>query len=216
MAGWKRWRDDLEIFLLQHRGPVVLLAAVFLVGVVFGALAVRSLDSGDKLELVTALTSAVQGLREAPPGMGWLLLKRSLLGKLKLLALLWVLGLSVVGAAGVLVVALVRGLISGFVVGFLTAEMGGAGLVLALLAHLPQSLLEVPALLVGGTASIVFSLQVIRSWRRGRRLSHFYSALSAFTGTLGLMGLVMLAAGLLESYLSPALVRLVLPWIPGF
>lgn len=213
MAAVERWRDDLEAFLLRHSGAVLLLAAVFLIGVVFGALAVRSLDPRDKLELVSALGGAVQGLGQAPPEVGLMLLKRSLLSKLKMLALLWVLGISLVGAVGVLVVALLRGLVSGFVVGFLAAEMGRAGLALALLAHLPHSLLEVPALLIGGTASLAFSIQVLQSWRRRRRLPRFYGALSAFTGTLAAMGLLLLAASLVESYLSPGLVRLALPWI---
>jgi len=213
MAWLQRWRDDLEAFLVRHSGAVLLLAAVFLIGVVFGALAVRSLDPRDKLELVSALGGAVQGLGHAPPETGFLLLKRSLVGKLKLLALLWVLGISLVGAVGVLAVALLRGLVSGFVVGFLAAEMGRAGLMLALLAHLPHSLLEVPALLIGSTASLAFSLQVLHSWRRRRRLPHFYGALSAFTGTLAAMGLLLMAASLVESYLSPGLVRLALPWI---
>lgn len=213
MAALRRWRNELERFVIQHSGPVTLLAAVFLIGVVFGALAVRSLDPQDKLELVNALGIAVQGLGEASPESGLALLQRSLMSKLRLLALLWVLGISLVGAVGVVVVALLRGLVSGFVVGFLTAEMGRAGLLLALLAHLPHSLLEVPALLIGGTASLAFSLQVIQAWRRRRRLSHFYSALSAFTGTLAAMGLLLAAASLVESCLSPGLVRLALPWL---
>ena len=135
------------------------------------------------------------------------MLKAALLRSLKYLVLLWVLGISLVGVLGVAALALLRGFVSGFTVGFLAAELGWRGIALAVAGHLPQSLLEVPALVIGGTAAVAFSLQVIRSWSERRRVPQFYPALARLTGTLLATGLVLVVAGLVESYLSPALVR---------
>lgn len=209
------WRRNLEEFLTRHSGPALLLCALFVVGIIFGALAVRSLDTQDKLDLVRYLSSVTPALERPDDGAGALLLKRQLWGKAKLVALLWVSGISLVGALGVMLLSLLRGFLTGFVVAFLAAEMGLPGVLLALAGHVPQSLLEVPAIILGGTASVAFSLQVVRSWRERRRVPHFYRALASYTGTLLVMGALLVGASLVESYLSPALIRLASSFLHG-
>jgi stage II sporulation protein M len=209
------WRRNLEDFLRRHSGPALLLATLFVVGVIFGALAVHSIEARDRLELVSYLSSNLQRLVTPPEGTGGVLFRQGLWGKLKLLALLWVLGISLVGVVGVMLLVFLEGLLSGFVVGFVAAEMGGTGILLAIAGHLPQRLLEVPAIIVAGTASVAFSLQVIRSWRQRRRVRNFYPALAAFTGTLLAMGVLLVLSSLVESYVSPALVRFVLSMVKG-
>jgi stage II sporulation protein M len=207
------WRRNLEDFLRRYSGPVMLLSALFVIGVIFGALAVRSIEAKDRLEVVSYLSGQLQRLVSPPDGIGWTLFWRQLWGKLKLLALLWVLGISVVGALGVMVLAFLEGVVSGFFVGFVAAEMGGKGILLAIAGHLPQRLLEVPAVILAGTASVAFSTQVVRSWRAGRRVPNFYPALASFTGMLLVMGLVLVLSSLAEAFLSPALLRMLLPLV---
>lgn len=208
-----RWQRNLEDFVERHSLVLLLLGALFVIGVVFGALAVRSVDTRERAELAVYLGDTLKALLRPAGGEGGLLLKQALWRSAKVLGLLWVLGISLVGIFGVMGLALVRGFISGFAVGFLAAELGWKGLLVAVAGHLPHSLIEVPALLVGGTAAVAFSLQVVRSWRQGRRLPHFYPALARFTGTLMATGLALMVGGLVESYLSPALVRFALSFL---
>lgn len=194
----------------EQGGALLLLCALFVVGVIFGALAVRGLEARDRVDLVAYLQEAVRGLDGPGASAGVDLFARSLLGRLKMLALLWVLGISVVGIFGVMLLALLRGLLSGFAVAFLAAEMGWSGVGLAAAGHLPQSLLEVPALLVAGSISVGFSLQVVRSWVQRRRVPQFYRALRGYTGALGLTGLLLVGASLVETLITPQLVSWVL------
>jgi stage II sporulation protein M len=212
---YNQWRRNLEDFLRRHSGEVLLLAALFVIGVIFGALAVSSIEARDRLELGGYLSGNLQRLMMPPEGTGGILFRQGLWGKLKLLALLWALGISLVGVIGVMLLVFLEGLLTGFVVGFVAAEMGGTGILLAIAGHLPQRLLEVPAIIVAGTASVAFSLQVIRSWRERRRVRNFYPALTAFTGTLLAMGVLLVLSSLVESYVSPALVRFVLSMVKG-
>lgn len=203
-----QWRRNLERFVQEHSGAVLLLAALFTIGVIFGALAVRSLPSRDRLELVAYLDGSMSGLRNPPEGAPLLLLRESLLGKAQWLAILWVLGISLVGVFGVMLLTFIRGLVTGFAVAYLAAEMGFKGVILATAGHLPQSLIEVPALILAGAASVAFSMQVIRSWKERRRVPHFYPAIASYTGTLLSMGALLVLASLVESYLSPRLVQM--------
>jgi stage II sporulation protein M len=108
----------------------------------------------------------------------------------------------------------VRGFVSGFTVAFLAAEMGGRGVLLAAAGHLPQSLLEVPALILAAAASVAFAQEVIGSWRARRRLTGFYEALAGYTGTLLSAGVLLVLSCLVEGYLTPLLVRAVSTLLP--
>jgi stage II sporulation protein M len=204
---WRHYQRVVEEFVERHKGVLWLVGSFFVIGVVFGALAVRSVGPQDRSEIVSYLGDALKGLSPAPPGESGLLLRAALLRSLKQLAFLWVLGISLVGLPLTLVLAVVRGFVTGFTVAYMASELGWKGVGVAAAGHLPQGLLEVPALICAGAASVAFSLQVIRSWVERRRVANFYPALLRFTGTLVATWLVLLAAALVESYLTPVLVR---------
>jgi stage II sporulation protein M len=209
------WRRNLNGYMERQGAAILMLGALFVIGVIFGALAIRSLQARDRLEVVSYLSKAVSGLTTPQEGASLLLLKRSLWGHLKLLALYWVLGISLVGALGAMVITFLRGVVTGFVVAFLAAEIGLPGVALALGAHLPHSLIEVPAILLAGGASVTFSGQVIRSWIARRRVPNFYPALAGYSGSLLLIGLLFAAASLVEAFLTPLLVRAAAPLFIG-
>lgn len=208
------WRRNLEELLYNH-GPVVLMqTTLFVIGVIFGALALRSLDGASRLDLVGQLSDSVSVLRSGPLPAGGTLLQAALFRHGKQLALFWVLAISLVGVLGVMVLTLVRGFVSGFSVAFLASEMGWRGFLLAAAGHLPHSLLEVPAVILAATASVAFALEVVRSWRARRRMAGFYEALGGFTATLLSAGVLLVLASLVEGFVTPVLVRLVANFLP--
>lgn len=210
MRWWRHWQEGLSSYVERNAAVVMLLSSLFVVGVVFGALAVGGLPGVEKLQLASEVLDAARA-RESGSGQGFgpITFSQSFATQLRMLALFWVLGISVVGSLGVIVIAFLRGFLTGFVVGFLAAEMGWRGVLLAVAGHLPQSLLQVPALLLAGTASIGFSRLVLRAWRERRRMYHFYQTLWQYTTVFILAALAMAGASLLESKLAPSLIALV-------
>lgn len=207
MAFWDETRRQWDELLREHGSTALLLVTLFLMGMIFGALALRTLDSTARLNLVSYLGDAFGALtRQGSPG-SWPLFWEALWGKVKLLGLFWLLSVSLVGALGVLLLTAWRGFLSGFVVAFLAAELGGRGLLVAAAGHLPQTLLEVPAILLGGTAAVAFAVETMRTWGERGRLPYFYENLVTFTGRLLTTGLLLVAAAVAEGYLAPALVR---------
>lgn len=209
MTVLQRWRYGAEEFLDGSRGSAIFLFSLFLVGVVFGALAVRGLDPADKLELIQYLGAHLPAMGLEQGQESGLLFRQSLQSGVQLLLLFWVLGISVIGVVGLMLVMLLRGFVTGFTVGFLAAEMGLRGVALAAAAHLPHSLLEVPALILAGAASIGFAGEVLRLWRERRGADHFYRALGPYSLTLIGLSLVIAAAAAAQSFLSPTLIQVV-------
>ncbi|HWI65077.1 MAG TPA: stage II sporulation protein M [Symbiobacteriaceae bacterium] len=203
-----RYQREFEVYLRRNAGLIVLLSVLFVIGVVFGGLAVGAVGDHDKAELVTYLSQSFERIVHPASGEGWMIFKLSLIRSAKILAGLWLVGITLLALPCTAVGAVVWGFVSGFTVSFFTAQMGWSGLAVAVAGHLPHSLVSIPALIIGGTASAAFSSQVVRSWAERRRLHNFYPTLARFTGTLLAVGVALLAAGLLEAYLSPALARL--------
>ena len=120
------------------------------------------------------------------------------------LGILWLLGLTVVGAPLVILLVGARGFILGFTVGFLVQEKAGQGLLLALVAVLPQNLFYVPGLLGAGTLALYFTLSLFKTSRKTPVLTRilFYTLLYAA------LALLVLAGTWIEAYLVPGIMRL--------
>lgn len=203
-----RYQRNFEEYVRRHAGLILLLGGFFVIGVIFGGLAVRSIGDRDRTELVAYLGESMERIAHPAATDGRLILKQSLLRSTKELGFLWIAGISLVALPCTLVGALVLGFATGFTVSFLTAELGWGGLALAVAGHVPHSLIMIPALVIAGAAASSFSLQVIRSWRERRRLPQFYPTLARFTGAMLATGLALLLSGLIEAYISPSLARL--------
>lgn len=210
MQVYEAWRENLEDLLLERGGLVLLHSVLFVVGLLFGALALRSLEVETQLELARQLSGALQALRDGHDPAAGALVRAALFRHARTLLLMWVLAISLIGSVAVMALPLVRGFTSGFAVAYLTAEMGSRGVLLAAVGHLPQTVLEVPGTILAASASVGFAVQVITSWRVRRRLSGYYAALARYSGTLLSAGALLAAAALVEGYVTPHLVRMVM------
>lgn len=191
---------------LRHRAGLYFAAALaFVVGVTLGALAVGALDDTQRLELAHYVQFFLQSLGDPalqpdPAEVA----RRSLASQLRTGAFMYALGLSVVGAPLCLLVLLLRGFVSGFAVAFLVGYKGWVGVLMAVLAVLPQHLLAVPALAVLAVSALSFAGRIAA---RRKAPDPSWRALAAYSLTALACLLALAAAGLVEAYVSPAWLR---------
>lgn len=190
-------------FIDRWSGTILGLSCLYLGGVLLGALAVAALSTQDQAELHTYMKTLLNIGIEGSTGT---LLWRSLLVNLQILLFIWLAGLSIIGIVGIWGLTLWRGYMAGFTLAFLAAQFGKTGLWIALGGLLPGLLLQVPGLILGGTAGIAFARSMIKAWREGRRPASFYPVVGAYTVTLLLMGSGLLLACLVDGALAPKLV----------
>ncbi|MCR4402271.1 MAG: stage II sporulation protein M [Firmicutes bacterium] len=198
------------VSLRRHLPVLVLVTFMFLMGVIFGSLSVRALPGSQKAELAEDLMVFFRGFggsgqNEAGAGAAP---RQALYNNVKTILLAFLLGLSVIGAPGVLVLLFLRGFVIGFTVGFLVDEMAAKGVVLAAASVLPQNIFIIPAILAGCEASLAFAVTLALD-----RLSHkrvpIYPQLF-FTAVVCLGAVVLLVAGsAVETYVAPTFIRLV-------
>ncbi|MDR3593025.1 MAG: stage II sporulation protein M [Negativicutes bacterium] len=202
------FRQNLNEYLKANVVAYFFLILIFLIGVVVGALAVKTLPEEQKVELIGYLKIFFQGLVHGP-GSGDTpeLFGTVLLNNVKTVALMWLLGFTVVGIPFVLFIIFTRGFVIGFTVGFLVNEYVLKGLVFALASVLPHNFLAVPALLVTGVSATSFSLMLVR--RRLRAKANLFYESIGYSLLCLLMLILIVIASLVEVYISPVFMKLV-------
>lgn len=177
---------------------------IFFIGIALGAMAIKILPEMQKAELVQYLNLFFSEFAVKAEGNTEMLLA-ALWGNLKIILLLWLLGFTIIGIPFVLFIVFTRGFIIGFSVGFLVNEYILKGLLFAIISILPHNLLMIPLIAFVAVTATNFSVQLIRRKNAagGRLLSAsiHYSVLC-----LGAC-LLMVAASLVEVYISPVFMR---------
>lgn len=189
------------------------LILIFIIGIVIGAMAVKTLPEEQKTELATYLHFFLQGLVEHPAGLGDTssLLPSVIGNNIKIIAIMWLLGFTIVGIPFVLFLVCLRGFIIGFTVGFLVNEYVMRGLVFAIVAVLPHNFLAVPAILATGVAATTFSLMLVR--RKHKNKGNLLYKSIAYSILCLVMVMIMFVAALIEVYISPVFMKTIAHFI---
>jgi stage II sporulation protein M len=186
---------------------------IFIIGIVIGAMAVRTLPDEQKVELVGYLQVFLQGLVEQPVKISdtSLLLANVIGNNTKIIAIMWLLGFTIVGIPFVLFLVCLRGFVIGFTVGFLVNEYVMKGLLFAIVAVLPHNFLAIPAILATGVAATTFSLMLVKRKPKTKD-SLFYNSIAYSVLCLAML-IVMLAAAFIEVYVSPVFMKTIAQFI---
>ncbi len=207
---WLRFKRGLAAGLLRNWLPLLIIVVILICGVATGAVATRFLSVGQSGELGQYLETVIRnsGLEEVDHG---LLVEYALWESAGIMAVVWFLGLTIIGAPLVLAVVFYRGFVLGFTVGFLIQEWSWGGLAVALTSIFPQGLLQVPALIGGATAALSFSMLLLRG-HRNRQPTPFWRALFTYCGLMTFFLILAGLGGLVEGYLTPDLLN----WVAGY
>ena len=194
-------------YFRRRAATYVFLIVVFIMGSVSGAFAIRALSTEQSDDLAAYIQTFLQGFPQTSAVSSKIAIRQTLLENIaKTVGLMWLLGLSVLGAPFVLGLLFLRGFILGFTVGFMVKEMVLKGIVLAIVSVVPHNLLVVPAIILAGGASLSFSwaaLQTLLGRRDLNMYHHFLGTTLLVVAACGLMG----AAALVESYVTPMLIE---------
>ena len=194
--------DYLKINIVSYF--VVIL--IFLIGIVLGALAIKVLPDTQKMELVQYLNIFFSEFAHQAQGNMEILLT-TLGSNLKIILLLWVLGFTIIGIPFVLFIIFTRGFIIGFTVGFLVNEYVFKGFLFALVSILPHNFIVIPLLAFTSVTAISFSIRLIR--RKNQIAGRLFSDSINYSLLCAMACVAMIVASLVEVYVSPIFMRLV-------
>ena len=207
--GVKNLKNTLYAYLRRNALLLFVLFCMFIAGVIFGSMGVVFLDPAQKKEIAFFVDRVFQD-NVAYPSMNTLL--KSAIVNVKLIAVIWFLGLTIIGIPLVAVVVFTRGFALGFTITFLIKLKGTSGIAAVILTLLPPNFFYVPLLIFAAASSIVFSLCLIKSYHSEVSLSKNFLAYTLFMITIAFAGGCI---GVLQSLLSPFAVKAVFLTLGG-
>lgn len=201
---------DFKYRIKQHinenRWQYYILTLLFVLGTIAGNYPISYLEDGVKSHLLDLIDNYLRSeLTDTITVSFW---AAAFINQFKTLLIIWFLGLTVIGLPLILGIIFVRGFSLGFTIGFLVQEKAGAGVLISLLSVIPQNLVYIPLLIVWSMVAMNFSIYLVRG-RTAMNLS-LGKSLAVYTGLLVICSVILLAGSLIEAYLSPWLLSLLL------
>ncbi|MBO9129799.1 stage II sporulation protein M [Bacillus sp. 165] len=202
-------QDRIAYHIQEHSSVYLFVSILLLMGVIFGAVTVNSLQGGQKQELYTYLSRFFGQVSEGKFAASNEMFEQSYFSHLKYIGFIWVLGISIIGLPIILVLLFLKGIVVGFTVGFLVNQLGWQGFLLSFVSVLPQNLIVIPAFIIVTTVSVNFSLRMIRHQFIRRSNEPILPLFVRYTCFFLIVGLGMAAASFFEAYASPKLMKIV-------
>lgn len=203
------WELILQYFY-RHLPLYVALTLLFITGLGFGALATQQLSPVQKDDLSSYISGVYSSLAEDNLGSAERneVFYQSLVDNvIKTTGLIFLLGLTVIGAPLILAVVAVRGFVLGFTVGFLVQETMVQGLVLSTTCILPQNLLVIPAIFIAAGGALSFAASAAKALLGlSKEGVHGQLASTAFLSLCS--SILFVIAAVVETYLTPILAQL--------
>ncbi|KOP63903.1 stage II sporulation protein M [Bacillus sp. FJAT-18019] len=191
----------------------VFVGVLFLVGVLFGALMVNALSLEQQQDMARYLNHFFVNVQDSGETTGSSSYWSIAALHLKWIGLIWILGLSVIGLPGILILDFLKGVLIGFTVGYLIGQYSWKGLLFALVSIAPQNLFVIPVLMMCSVAAITFSLYIIRDRFIMNRGSSMTKPFASYAMLTFIMVLLTLGVASFETWVTPVMMRWVTPML---
>lgn len=209
-------KENIIYILRQHwyecRSFYWFSLVLLFMGVLFGAVLVNSLSLPLKNDLYGFLQSFLVTFENSADVTNREIFLRSFTHHGGYIGLMWVLGLSVAGVPFILILLFLKGVVSGFTIGFLVQQMGASGFFLSFASIFPQNLVIIPVYMVMAVVSIVMSLQIIKHLFKQNRTTLVPSAIGKSVVVFALMLICLGIGAFIEGYFTPIFMRGVIQW----
>ncbi|MCP3032647.1 stage II sporulation protein M [Halobacillus sp. A1] len=207
--GVKMVRNDIN----NHMSIFVFIFVLFIMGMVFGAIIVNSMNFVQKEDLFFYLKQFFEQMVNMESTDKTTLLKDSILYHVKYMLLLFFLGISIVGMPIITVLLFIKGLVVGFSVGFLVNQMGWYGLLLSSASIAPQNLLIIPVYLLAGALALLFSLNLCKQLFIKRVHQPILQAFARYSLLFGALLLLLIGAAVVEVFIAHPLLEVAVKWV---
>ena len=185
----------------------LLVLTFFFVGILLGAYTIKYMDGVDAKDLSDYFTGFLQTISTKEVAIKDLLLN-VLTKNIFFILLIISLGFTTFGAPIILLIDLIKGFTLGYTFSFLLTTFEGEGIWVALVTTIPQNLLYIPFFVGISIISLDMSLLKMKEkFFNGSRMNK--AMLKRNIVKFGIFLIIFVIGVIIESYVSPGLIRLV-------
>ncbi|MGL5416958.1 MAG: stage II sporulation protein M [Clostridium sp.] len=181
----------------------------FCVGVVIGVYAIKYMNINDRQDLSSYYSNFISGIQSSNisyMGLLFEVFKKNII----IIAPIVILGFTFFGSPIILIINLMKGFSIGYTFTFLLTTFNGEGLGIAIASLVPQNIIYIPCIVA--TSIIALSLSTIKFKERFIKKVPIKNLLLNKGGTniLLIILCIFIIGIVIETYLSPSLVKLVI------
>lgn len=179
----------------------------FLVGIVLGSYTVYYMSDFNRVEITTYFNNFLEFLGGNSVAYTSILLD-SIKSILPMVIIIVLLGYTAVGTPIILMMDLAKGYVIGFTFSLIVSMLGSKGVMLVLSGLMLQNLIFIPIIMLISVLAIRHSVTKLRMGVSRDRVKLDVSR--AYLNFQGLLSLIIISGILIETYISPNLIRLVI------
>lgn len=201
------WIRDMIRYMRSHIAMCFFLTFFLGMGIVCGALAIRTLSDVQIVELADYLevffvSPQIDGMANTEGVLG-----TALFHHVKHMVLIWLLGFTMIGIPAIFFLIFTQGFILGFTVGFLIHEYILRGVIFAVIGVLPQQMIFLPSSILMAMMAVSLSIMLIRKCVAHSGVGGIKAYVWRYGAMLPILLLVTVVGTLLEVYVSPLLLK---------
>lgn len=179
----------------------------FLVGIVLGSYTVYYMSDFNRVEITTYFNNFLEFLGGNSVSYTSILVD-SIKSILPMVAIIVLLGYTAVGTPIILMMDLAKGYVIGFTFSLIVSMLGSKGVMLVLSGLMLQNLIFIPIIMLISVLAIRHSVTKLKMGVSRDRVKLDVS--KAYLNFQGLLSLIIISGILIETYISPNLIRLVI------
>lgn len=207
----KHLQGTIKTHITANKTTYLFLLMAFIIGVSAGAFTVNGLSTMQRDELLNYFQGFLQ-LFNNQNLKGSELFAIGLSENIKLIVILWILGVTIIGLPFIFLIMGIRGFVTGFTSGFIINALGMRGLLFSGLALLPKEIIIIPCLIGIGVNGINFSLRITKNKSsQDDQKSGLRTAFMSYCFVTMLYCCIILAGILVDAYVTPILLRMIAP-----
>ncbi|MCG8482306.1 MAG: stage II sporulation protein M [Clostridia bacterium] len=190
-------------------GMSLWIAIFFLIlGISIGAFAEKMMSVSQKNDLLMFVDSYFNVMHLENISKSQIFIQ-SLVNNYKILIIILLSGATVIGFPIALIALTFKGITVGFAAAFFMEEMKIKGLFITISSILPQNLVFVPVLVMAVSVALGFSSKILlRKGNTGNNKGYIYQ-LSTYLIVFMILGGIYFVGCLIETYISPALIKMI-------
>lgn len=203
----KKYMDKLKSNIRINKNLFVFLVVIVAVGVASGSIFVTVLNDSDKIMVSDYLNSFLNNLNSNNLNYNGTLIN-TLIFTLGLAILIWILGISVIGFALILLFLFIKAFSLGFSVASIIINFNFKGILIALAYVVPHHIINLMIYLLISSYALVLSYRLISSFTKKKNFD-FKGIFNRYLFIIGFSLIILLFSVLYEVYLAPSLINMI-------
>lgn len=194
-------KDKIEKHIKGNSILYIIILMAFMIGIASGAFTINTLNDIQRESIMKYISNFYNIIGNTKIN-SLEVFKQSILNSFETTFILWLLGATIIGIPFIFFVIGIRGFVLGFSIGFLISELNYKGIVISLLAVLPQNIIILIAIFFIAVTCVNFSLYILKNRRFS--ISNLFSQFVSYTLIIYAAFAVMIIGGIIEAYITPS------------